>query len=60
MCAGSGRFDPWWTRTPLIEGNHPLKRVRTAHDIATAAAYLASAQWTTGTILAVDGGRTIR
>ncbi|MFD0392808.1 SDR family oxidoreductase [Streptomyces nogalater] len=38
----------------------PLGRLGTAQDIATAATYLASAQWTTGTILAVDGGLTIR
>lgn len=43
-----------------IEHSYPMGRLGTAHDIATAAAYLASAQWTTGTILAVDGGLTIR
>ncbi|MEK8174550.1 hypothetical protein NKH77_52645 [Streptomyces sp. M19] len=32
-----------------------MGRLGTTHDIAAAAAYLASAQWTTGTILAVDG-----
>ena len=43
-----------------IEHSYPLGHLGTAHDIATAAAYLASARWTTGTILAVDGGLTIR
>ncbi|MFE0876964.1 SDR family NAD(P)-dependent oxidoreductase [Streptomyces smyrnaeus] len=43
-----------------IEHSYPLGRLGTAQDVATAAAYLASAQWTTGTILAVDGGLTIR
>ncbi|MFF5468325.1 SDR family NAD(P)-dependent oxidoreductase [Streptomyces achromogenes] len=43
-----------------IERSYPLGRLGTADDIATAAAYLASAQWTTGTVLAVDGGLTVR
>ncbi len=43
-----------------IEHSYPLGRLGTADDVATAAAYLASAQWTTGTILAVDGGLTTR
>ncbi|MFH8807305.1 SDR family NAD(P)-dependent oxidoreductase [Streptomyces hygroscopicus] len=43
-----------------IEDSYPLGRLGTAHDIAAAAAYLASAQWTTGAILAVDGGLTVR
>ncbi|WP_322973108.1 hypothetical protein [Streptantibioticus cattleyicolor] len=32
----------------------------TAADIAAAAVYLPSARWTTGTVLAVDGGLTVR
>ncbi|MFE0872723.1 SDR family NAD(P)-dependent oxidoreductase [Streptomyces rochei] len=43
-----------------IERSYPLGRLGTADDVAAAAAYLASAQWTTGTILAVDGGLTTR
>ncbi|MGW0512716.1 SDR family NAD(P)-dependent oxidoreductase [Streptomyces olivaceoviridis] len=43
-----------------IERSYPLGRLGTAQDIAAAAVYLASARWTTGTILAVDGGLTIR
>ncbi|MEU8708832.1 SDR family oxidoreductase [Streptomyces sp. NPDC048565] len=43
-----------------IEDSYPLGRLGTTQDIATAAAYLASARWTTGTVLAVDGGLTVR
>lgn len=43
-----------------IEHSYPLGRLGTAHDVAAAAAYLASAQWTTGTVLTVDGGLTVR
>ncbi|MET9717204.1 SDR family oxidoreductase [Streptomyces rochei] len=43
-----------------IERSYPLGRLGTANDVAAAAAHLASAQWTTGTILAVDGGLTTR
>ncbi|MEU6403439.1 SDR family oxidoreductase [Streptomyces sp. NPDC046985] len=43
-----------------IEQSYPLGRLGTAHDVAAAAAYLASAQWTTGAVLAVDGGLTVR
>ncbi|MCP2163848.1 SDR family NAD(P)-dependent oxidoreductase [Goodfellowiella coeruleoviolacea] len=43
-----------------IARSYPLGRLGTADDIATAVVYLASAQWTTGTILAVDGGLTTR
>ncbi|MGZ0199111.1 SDR family NAD(P)-dependent oxidoreductase [Streptomyces sp. RM1] len=43
-----------------IEHSYPLGRLGTPEDVATAAAYLASAQWTTGTILTVDGGLTTR
>ncbi|MEV7087722.1 SDR family oxidoreductase [Streptomyces sp. NPDC093085] len=43
-----------------VEHTYPLGRLGTADDIAAAAAYLASAEWTTGTILTVDGGLTVR
>ncbi|WP_030409653.1 SDR family NAD(P)-dependent oxidoreductase [Streptomyces albus] len=43
-----------------IERSYPLGRLGTADDVAAAAAYLASARWTTGTVLAVDGGLTVR
>ncbi|WUX69768.1 SDR family oxidoreductase [Streptomyces sp. NBC_01429] len=41
---------------------YPLGRIGTPEDIAEAAAYLASsrARWTTGTVLSVDGGLTVR
>ncbi|MGK4905984.1 SDR family NAD(P)-dependent oxidoreductase [Streptomyces albus] len=43
-----------------IEHSYPLGRLGTADDVAAAATYLASARWTTGTVLAVDGGLTVR
>ena len=41
---------------------YPLGRIGTPEEIAEAAAYLASprARWTTGTILNIDGGLTVR
>ncbi len=39
---------------------HPLKRIGTANDIAAAAAYLLSdqAEWMTGQVLGIDGGKS--
>jgi 3-oxoacyl-[acyl-carrier protein] reductase len=41
---------------------HPLGRLGSPGDIAAAVAYLASddAAWVTGTVLAVDGGRSAK
>jgi len=43
------------------EQRHPLKRFGQAHDIASAARYLLSAEssWVTGQVLAVDGGLSV-
>jgi NAD(P)-dependent dehydrogenase (short-subunit alcohol dehydrogenase family) len=43
-----------------IERSYPLQHLGTAQDIAAAAVYLSSARWTTGAVLAVDGGLTVR
>ncbi|MEV7424451.1 SDR family oxidoreductase [Streptomyces sp. NPDC091212] len=45
-----------------VRAAYPLGRIGTPEDIAEAAAYLASsrARWTTGTVLSVDGGLTVR
>jgi len=38
---------------------HALGRIGTAEEIAEAIAYLATAQWTTGAVLTVDGGLSL-
>lgn len=43
-----------------IKTAYPLGRIGAPQDIAQAAAYLATAQWTTGALLTVDGGLTVR
>jgi NAD(P)-dependent dehydrogenase (short-subunit alcohol dehydrogenase family) len=45
-----------------VQALHPLGRVGTPGDVASAVAFLAgpSAAWVTGTVLVVDGGLTIR
>ncbi|GAB2799270.1 hypothetical protein GCM10027091_33620 [Streptomyces daliensis] len=43
-----------------IQAAYPLGRIGTPRDVAEAAAYLADARWTTGTVLTVDGGLTVR
>lgn len=40
-------------------GRHPLGRVGTPEEIADAIMFLASSQWTTGSVLVVDGGRQL-
>jgi NAD(P)-dependent dehydrogenase (short-subunit alcohol dehydrogenase family) len=39
---------------------HPLGRLGTADEVAEAAVYLLEAKFTTGTVLVVDGGLTLR
>jgi NAD(P)-dependent dehydrogenase (short-subunit alcohol dehydrogenase family) len=39
---------------------HPLGRLGTADEVAEAAVYLLEAKFTTGTLLFVDGGLTLR
>ncbi|MCO5972727.1 SDR family NAD(P)-dependent oxidoreductase [Actinoallomurus soli] len=59
-----GRMSPQQREThdQQVSIAYPLGRIGRPQDIAEAAAYLASsrAQWTTGIILAVDGGLTVR
>ncbi|MFH8984458.1 SDR family NAD(P)-dependent oxidoreductase [Streptomyces varsoviensis] len=43
-----------------IQDAYPLGRIGAPRDVAEAAAYLAEARWTTGTVLTVDGGLTVR
>ena len=35
---------------------HALGRIGTTEEVAEAIAYLAAAEWTTGSVLTVDGG----
>lgn len=62
-------WDEWLRSAPdpealarHTEALHPLGRRGTPEDVASAVAYLASAQsaWVTGTCLIVDGGLTLR
>jgi NAD(P)-dependent dehydrogenase (short-subunit alcohol dehydrogenase family) len=59
---------PWWDFLPepqreqqlsALAAAVPAKRVGSPADVAAAVAYLTSATYTTGTILAVDGGATV-
>ncbi|KOX46620.1 short-chain dehydrogenase [Streptomyces sp. NRRL F-7442] len=43
-----------------VQTAYPLGRLGAPRDVAEAAAYLAGARWTTGTVLTVDGGLTVR
>ncbi len=43
-------------RLQSMAGHHALKRIGTPEEIAEGIEYLARAEWTTGEILAVDGG----
>ncbi len=66
ICPGS--LDPLMKfgipRTPerqkMLEANYPLGRLGTGDDVVQLAIYLASdeSNWTTGTIIPVDGGFT--
>jgi 3-oxoacyl-[acyl-carrier protein] reductase len=72
ICPGyieSPMLDEWLRLSPdppallsQVKALHPLGRVGTPCDVASAVAFLAgpSAAWVTGTVLVVDGGLTIR
>jgi NAD(P)-dependent dehydrogenase (short-subunit alcohol dehydrogenase family) len=72
ICPGyieSPMLDEWLQLSPdpqallsQVQALHPLGRVGTPCDVASAVAFLAgpSAAWVTGTVLVVDGGLTIR
>jgi NAD(P)-dependent dehydrogenase (short-subunit alcohol dehydrogenase family) len=72
ICPGyieSPMLDEWLQLAPdpealarQVKTLHPLGRVGTPSDVASAVAYLAgpAAAWVTGTVLVVDGGLTIR
>lgn len=72
ICPGyieSPMLDEWLQLSPdpqalasQVKALHPLGRVGTPCDVASAVAFLAgpSAAWVTGTVLVVDGGLTIR
>ncbi|GHI88720.1 SDR family NAD(P)-dependent oxidoreductase [Streptomyces xanthophaeus] len=49
----------WESSRDWITENTPLRRVGTPEDVAEAALYLVNAAYTTGDVLAVDGGRHI-
>ena len=46
------------TTRQALASAHPLGRLGTADDLATAALFLLDASWVTGQVLAVDGGRS--
>ena len=53
---------PWtagWESNQAIVARTPLGRIATAEDIADAIVFLARSQFTTGQVLAVDGGLTL-
>jgi NAD(P)-dependent dehydrogenase (short-subunit alcohol dehydrogenase family) len=72
ICPGyieSPMLDEWLQLAPdpealarQVKTLHPLGRVGTPSDVASAVAYLAgpAAAWVTGTVLVVDGGLTVR
>jgi len=39
-----------------LGGAHALGRIGTTQEVAEAVAYLATAEWATGSILTIDGG----
>lgn len=54
--AGLGDPDSALARLQSLAGGHALGRIGTAGEIAEAIEYLACAEWTTGTVMSVDGG----
>lgn len=54
--AGLGTPTEAAARLEGLSGAHALRRIGTGAEIAEAIAYLAAAEWTTGGVVAVDGG----
>lgn len=54
-----GADEVWESSREWITENTPLRRVGTPDDVAEAALYLVNAQYTTGDVLTVDGGRHV-
>ncbi len=48
-----------WKRLQGMKGIHALGRIGEVHEVAEAVAYFLTAEWTTGTILEVDGGMAL-
>jgi NAD(P)-dependent dehydrogenase (short-subunit alcohol dehydrogenase family) len=46
-------------RMAALAGEHALKRVGQPEEVAQAIAHLLEAEWTTGAVLAVDGGLSL-
>ncbi len=54
--AGLGTDEENLKRMQGLASAHALGRIGTGQEIADGAAYLATADWVTGTVLTVDGG----
>lgn len=54
--AGLATVEENQQRLESLAGSHALGRIGTAREIAEAFEYLATAEWTTGNVLTVDGG----
>ncbi|MGY1694400.1 MULTISPECIES: SDR family NAD(P)-dependent oxidoreductase [unclassified Geodermatophilus] len=54
--AGLGTPEQARARLDALAGAHALGRIGTVGEVAEAVAYLAAAEWVTGTVLTVDGG----
>ena len=54
--AGLGTPEEALARLECMAPAHALGRIGTTEEIAEAIDYLAAAEWTTGSVLTVDGG----
>ncbi|MFJ9340461.1 SDR family NAD(P)-dependent oxidoreductase [Streptomyces sp. NPDC101733] len=54
-----GEAEVWESSREWITNNTPLRRVGTPEDVAEATLYLLRADYTTGDVLTVDGGRHV-
>ncbi len=54
--AGLFTDDEAYARLQGMKGLHALGRIGETHEVAEAIAYFLAAEWTTGTVLEVDGG----